>query len=172
MSKAWALYELGAELETLIAEVVENEGLLTDELEAQLNALDLAFDEKVEKVVMAIRAEQARAKMVREEMKRLEELASPHERAADSLKAYLFEQMQRVGKRKVDRPLGKAWIQKNSRPSIRYTGTDPDNLSDVPENFVRTVRHLDKDGAYRLWKSGEKLPDMLHVEEGERVRVK
>ena len=166
------LYELGADLEETIAEIVENEGLLTDELEARLNALDLAFDEKVERVVMAIRAEQARAEMVRNEIRRLAELAAPHDQAADSLKAYLFTQMQRVGKRKVDMPLAKAWIQKNSRPSIRYAGADPDNLTDLPEELVRTVKHFDGRAAYEAWKAGEQLPENVHVEEGQHLRVK
>lgn len=172
MASQMKLYELGAELEAVIAQIVENDGLLDENTEQLLNDLDLAFDEKVERVVMAIRTHQARAKMVQFEIDRLGELKGPHTRAVDSLKGYLFTQMQRVDKRKVDRPLGKAWIQKNARPSIRYAGNDPDALSDLPSHYIRVKHEVDGERAYEDWKEKKQLPGCLYVDEGSHLRFK
>ncbi len=165
------LYELGAELEAIIAAIVEAGGELSPELEARLTEAEGAFAIKTEKLIMAIRANQARAKMIDSEIERLKDLAAPYHRTADSIKAYLFGQMQRTGKTKIDMPLGKAWIQKNSRPSIRYVGVDPEEMSDLPMEMVRITFALNGEATYQAWKDGL-LPDELEAEVGHHLRVK
>ncbi|NIO39569.1 MAG: hypothetical protein GTO41_04865, partial [Burkholderiales bacterium] len=57
------LYELGAELQELIDRIIDADGEIDQETEMLLDRVQLQFDEKVEKCVLAIRAYKARAEM-------------------------------------------------------------------------------------------------------------
>ncbi len=169
------LYEIGAELEALVAELIEAEGELTPDLEARLDAVEAQFATKAEKVICAIRNAEARAAGIRFEIaeltRRLEALALPHEQTAKSLRLYLEVQMRRGGKKRVDMPMGKAWLQANARPKIDYVGKDPDRFSDLPEHLVRVTYTIDGAAAWETWRNSV-LPDELHAEVGEHLRIK
>jgi hypothetical protein len=66
------LWELGEELESLNSEIIEADGEITPDMEARLDAVRGAFDEKAERLVLAIKANEAREKMVGDEIERFE----------------------------------------------------------------------------------------------------
>ncbi len=162
------LYELTEELDAVLAQLEAQDGELTPELERWLDEAQGRFDEKVEKTALAIRTLEARADMVRSEIDRLETLRKPLAKSAESLKRYLHTQMETAGVRKVDGELAKVWVQKNSRPSIRYDG----NLDDLPESLRRVETSFDSQAAYGLWKSSEPLPDGIVIDHGTHLRIK
>jgi hypothetical protein len=168
MAQSLKLWELGEELESVIAEIVERDGEIDEETEIAFNAVQLAFAEKVERVVFAIRNNEARARMVNDEIDRLKDLARPYERTVKSLKRYLYETMSRADVKKIDRPLAKAWIQKNGRPQVLFGG-DPRELS--PE-FQRVTVDLNRDAVLRLHNEAKELPPGIEVVTGTHLRIK
>lgn len=188
------LYEIGDDLQAVLDDVRENDGVLDEELEARLDEIEGKFEEKVERVCLAYRNLEAEAEMVEEEAARLEARADRLHREADGLKNYLHAQLRKADRERVEGKLISVRRQENSRPSI--TWNRPDTLP--PEWFARVrvtgkipraeltpdqveeLEHLpglnvkveaDTQAAYEEWKSGGELPDGFHVERGEHVRI-
>jgi hypothetical protein len=162
------LYELTAELEAVIDALIENGGELTPELEAELDALEGALAVKVERCALAIRQLEAQAESARVESRRLAELAGMRARASDRLKAYTQEHMERADVRKVEGALATVWVQKNGRPSIRWTRPE----DDLPEAFRRVRIEPDTQAAYDEWRVGAELPEGFEVEHGSHLRIR
>jgi hypothetical protein len=107
-------------------------GEIPPELCAILDEIEDDFDVKVERVGIVIRQMEAHARVAGSEAERLKSLSASYQNGADSLKAYLLFNMQKVGKLKVDGDLVKVRVQKNSRPSIR-----PADPSSPPVRYSR-----------------------------------
>ncbi len=168
MATELKLWEIADELQTIVDQLIEREGEIDDDLERWLNSVRLAFDEKVEHIVMAIRSAEARARMVNDEIERLGRLAKPYENTAKSLRDYLYRVMSTSTVRKVSRPKGMAWIQKNGRPTVSFSGV-PDAL---PEDLQRITIALDREAAVKKWQVGEPLPEGVEVTTGTHLRIK
>lgn len=191
------LYEISDELQAIGFELVENGGELTPELEEAWEALEGAFEAKVERTIHVYRQLAAQAEAARAEADRLRSLASSREKAADRLKDYLLLQMQRVGVEKLDLDTAKVWRQPNGRPSITYegdlesvppafravkvrstkvTGADVDALLAVLEAMPaladRVEVEADTQAAYEAWKADAELPEGFRVERGEHLRIR
>jgi hypothetical protein len=161
------LWELGEELESLNSEIIEADGEITPDMEARLDAVRGAFDEKAERLVLAIKANEAREKMVGDEIERLKAIAKPYQNAAKGLRAYLYRIMVQVDVRRVDRPRGKAWIQKNGKPSVLFGG-DPRKL---PPEFQKVTVDLNRDAVYAAHKDGVTV-EGCEVVIGSHLRIK
>lgn len=169
------LYALADAREVLDRIVDDAEGELTPEIEAALDALDGAVTEKIERVALYIRERSARGKAVKEERDRLDAIVKREERTADSLKAYLMRNMERIGKTKVDGLLAAVAIQAN--PFSVKTVLDSDTLKthfgewpfvvEVPASY-----RIDRDQVLALHKVGESLPDGIVVERGSHIRIR
>lgn len=160
MEAAMKLWELGDELEAIGAEILENGGEVTPELEARLDALSGAWESKVERVALMARANIASGLAADVECCRLEKIKRSHERAAESLKAYLFREMEKVGRPKVETPRARIRIQANGgAPVIRWVG----KLEDLPETFKRVTVAVDGTAVQEAHKNSA-LPDGFVVE--------
>lgn len=145
------LYELADARAILESWLAETEGELTPEIEALLNELDGKADEKIERVALFVREQLAIAKAIQEEEARLRTRRTVREKAADSLKAYLQAQMERLGKSKVEGLLCTVAIQKNPPSVTPVTVLDeaelrnvymfaPEYVTRVPESFALNKR--------------------------------
>lgn len=180
------LYEIGDELEEITARIIENDGVLTPELESALDEIEGAFREKVERTALAVQELERKADACEAEADRLKSRASSFENSADRLKEYLRHQLRRQGVERVDGDTVSVRRQKASRPKIRWNR--PDELPPVPFRRYRVqskldgsqgdlAEHaaelgldveaeLDGNAAYKEWKDGE-LPDGFEVERSE-----
>lgn len=180
------LYEIGDRLEAVTARIIENDGVISEELEEELDAVEGAFREKVERTALAVQELTRKAEVCGEEADRLKARASSFEKSADSLKEYLRHQLRRQGVERVDGDRVSVRRQMASRPKIRWNR--PDELPPVPFRRYRIKAKLDGDdgeraeqmaelgadveaeldgqAAYREWKDGE-LPEGFEVERSE-----
>ena len=164
-SSTLRLYELADAYERIAEALIENGGELTAELAVDLDAIEGAFEAKVERVALYVRNLLATADAADAEAARLAVLARSRRQAADGLKGYLMAQLDRVEKPKVETPLIVVRIQKNSRPSIQWPDTLP-----IPEGYQRVTVSLDGQKAYSDWKAGT-LPSGFVVEQGRHLRI-
>lgn len=95
-----------------------SEGELTPEIAEALDNWSIDFDAKVERVALAVGYEERRAEEAAEEAKRYSALAKTRGRRAESLKTYLFDQMKRTGRDKIEGAYRTVSVQKNN-PSVR-----------------------------------------------------
>lgn len=175
------LYEYVDEYQTVLDWIEEHEeqivaagGVLPPELESLLDDITGAVTEKVKRIALLIQNLTASQKAAAAEAQRLTALAKGYERKADSLKAYLKLQLQRLGLPRLETDVVKVRIQQNGRPSIR-----PVDPAKIPEAYQRVVIELDGDKAYQALKLANCLPDKpgrveiegLVVELGDHVRI-
>jgi hypothetical protein len=166
-SAATPLYMIAADLSAIADLLLESGGELTPEIEAQLAALEGAFEAKTERVALVVRNLMALAEAASVEARRLAELARVREAAARRLKEYLKTQMELAGLTKVETPLVVARIQKNGRPSIAWNDSDPES---IPADYRRVTVSLDGEKALAAYKAGT-LPDTFTVVVGTHLRL-
>lgn len=180
------LYEIADNLEAVTARIIENDGVLTEELEAELDALEGAFEEKVERTALVVQELSRKADACKAEAERLSERADHYERSADSLKEYLRHQLARRDVSRVDGDLVSVRRQKASRPSIRWesgspvpapfrryrvrgklAGENQDVAEAAAEMGLDVSEELDSNAAWEELKSGGELPEGFSVERSE-----
>lgn len=139
------LYDLASEYEAILQWLDANEdaleaagGEIPPELADRLDEIEVAFDEKVERVALMVRTLDARSKVARSEADRLSALARSYGNARDSLKSYLMLQLRKAGKRRVEGGLAKVWVQVNGACSVR-----PKDPSHPPADYA-VVQVLDR----------------------------
>jgi len=159
------LYEIVDEYQAVIQAVEEAEGELSPELIAQLDAIPGAFKEKAERGALYLRNLQTLAEGAKAEADRLNALATSRGNAVDRLKAYLKQNMERMGETAIVTPLVKLRIQKNSRPAIAWPDGQP-----IPTDYQRVSVSLDGTKAYDAQKAGT-LPEGFVVTLGTHLRI-
>lgn len=173
---ALKLYEIADLRDLLDAKLVETEGELTPELEAELAALDMAADEKIERVALFIREQTSTAEAIEAEAKRLQARASAKLNAARSLKQYLEREMARLGKTKVNGLLATVAMQKNG-PSV-VGDVDAEALWNAGGDFAGFVRYtpasyaLDRRVVLQAHKQQQPIPAGLTVVQTESLRIR
>ena len=167
MSTAPRLWQIADELDEIAEQIAEAGGELTPELEARLDALDGAFEEKVERVALVVRERIAWAEGAKLEEERLGAIRRCHERAADGLKRYLLQQMQRTDHPKVETPRARVRVQKNSQPSIAWTRP----VEELPDVYRRVTVAPDLARVREDLKAGAGVPEGFTVEQGFHIRI-
>jgi hypothetical protein len=162
------LYEIPMALRQLESQIEEAEGLLTPELEAELDALGEEFDRKAEFIAMLVREAKLEADKWKAEEERVSARRRSLERRAEGLTRYLHEQMTAMGRDKIPGDLLTVAIQKNGQPSVMYEG-DPAAL---PASFQRVRIEMDGARVREAIKNGEELPEGIHIHHGTHVRIR
>lgn len=161
------LYELPDAFDAIEAELLENGGELTPELEARLEALEGTLETKAERICRVIRNNDASAKAFKDEMDRLGAHRQTHENVVKRLKGYLQSVLTRMGRDKLAAGMFKVAIQNNSRPSITWTGS----MEDLPPGFKRVRIEMDGDAAYDAHRAAA-LPEGFEVVTGKHLRIR
>lgn len=154
------LYEIRDEILSALGDVEDAGGEMTDEVEQRLDALNLALEEKVERIGLYIRDLELEAEKVEAEEKRLFYRRKAMQGRAKWLKGYLMRCLLAVDTNRVKTPLVTFAVQRNSRPSITWT------RGEIPEQYRRVTVELDGTKVYEAFKAGE-LPDGFEVHYGE-----
>lgn len=171
------LYEATAALEHIREMLEESEGEWTPLIEDAFNAADGDFTEKVERVALFIRDRLARSKANAEQAEFHAKRASAFARTAENVKAYLFREMERAGKTKVEAPLVTVAIQLNS-PSCVAPEWDEEALRGmamyspafvkrVPETFT-----LNRRAILDAHKAGEPIPGGVTIVQTSSLRIR
>lgn len=160
------LWEISDELDRLTLEIFEAGGEITPEIEAQLEAMEGAFMEKVERVALRIRELEATAAAAKSEKDRLYALEKSNDGAAKGLKSYLQSYIERQGRDRVETPKVRVRIQ-NSTPSIRWTR----ELGELPEEYRRVSITPDIAAVKEACKDGAPLPDGFERTQGRHLRI-
>ncbi len=170
------LYEI-RELRDLLDEALAaTEGELSPEAEAQLAALDIAANEKIESVALYIREQLAQAEAIEAEAKRLQDRARARLNAAKSLKDYLAREMERLGKDKMNGVLVTVAMQ-NNPPSVKGD-LEPATLAEMMDTAPTFVRYapasyaLDRRAVLDAYKRGETIPEGLTIEQTKSLRIR
>lgn len=161
------LYEITEQLLAVGAEMVENDGAMTLEMEQRLAGWQATFEEKAAMVALYIRHLELQAGMADEEATRLHALAKPRNNTAQRLKQYLMMQMAAADVKKVDTTRVKVWIQTNP-PQVRCE-VEPE---DLPSDLVRMKMEVDKTKILEKHKKGETLPQGVEILQGQSLRIK
>lgn len=171
-----ALYEIADARQILDRRLEEAEGVLTPELEAELDALDQSADEKIERVALYLREQQLAADLVKQEEDRLALRRRAHLTIVDSLKGYLLTQMQRLEKDKVRGKLLTVAVQANPPKVVgdidaaalaTYHGTGATWVKHIPASFA-----VDRAKVLELVRAGNDAPLGLTVVQEPGIRIR
>lgn len=166
-----ALYQIREDLRALLASLEltadgEDAAELPEDFGARLDALEGQFHDKAANVALYAQEMRRQGEMAEAESKRLAAMAKARFNRFDSLKQYLYANMMLLNIPKIESPLAKIRIQKNSRPSIMWNG----DMKDLPERYKRVVTSVDGGAAYDDWKKGIELPGFI-VDHGSHLRI-
>lgn len=160
------LFEIANVREALDAVIAENEGVLDEHLEAALAQVDGDFEEKAERCGLWVREQLATAEALKAEMDRLDGKRTAAVNRAKRVSEYLYAQMQRVGKQRVNGLLCQLVIAKNPPSVVETVATDEAdfrNLVMIAPEFVKRVPESfswDKAAIKSAAKAGTLPPDV------------
>lgn len=173
------LYQLTDRLQAVQEALMENGGELTPALEMELDLVEGAVEEKVERTLHLIRQMEATAAARKAaldqydgERNRLRALVKAGEASAKGLKEYLIHELRRQGREEIETATFKAKIRRASRPKIEWAR----EVSELPEEYRRVTVDADTNKAWddlRKAPEGEEaLPDGFKVEYSEWLDVR
>ena len=163
------LYDLTAQYLQIMDLLVQNDGELSPELEAALEANQDGIQQKAGGYARVIRTLETQAAVAKGqadgimvEVSRLRKLCQARLKSAERLSAWLKQNMERMGIDRVETDVAIIRIQKNGgKQPIEFEG-DPATL---PPEFCRVSFELDKDAALRAWAAGQPMPAGFVVRE-------
>src|SRR4030066_2498989 len=113
-----SLYALAAGLARINEVIIEAEGVISEEMEAELDRMLPAMQDKAANIGKWIRNIDGSTLALEAEIDRLKHKKKMAENLEERLKAYLKESMERAGMTKIEAGGGKLAIQKNT-PRVR-----------------------------------------------------
>lgn len=156
------LYELTSSYQQVL-EIAEQ--LDAETLKDTLDSIEDAIESKVENTAFVIKSLDANAKVIDEEIKRLQAMKGVQQNNAKSLKLYIQEAMEKVGLEKVQGDLIKITIQKNP-PSVRLTDDFKDD-----RYLVEVEPKIDKRAILDDLRHGAEVPGAELVQ-GRSIRIR
>jgi hypothetical protein len=163
------LYQLPQAVRDAIEDLCDEQGEISPDAEARLDALQVEHGFDYEAVFAALQEREALAAAAKAEAKRVAEIAARYQRQADRLDSFLVQRMDMAKLKRLRTKLGTIWPQDASRPSIRWSGG-----GDIPTEFqrVKTLVELDSDKALEEWKRAGELPAGFEVSRSRSIRVR
>lgn len=152
-----SLYELGSSLEAVI-----NGGMVFNEETGEivfdsdnLDALEMAFNDKLEGCGLFIKNCRAEADAIKAEEKRLKERREAIEKRVDRMEEYMLYWMDRTHTDKLETPRCALSIRKSDAVLV-------DDVSKVPDKYKKTKVDVsvDKTAAKKALKAGEVIPGL------------
>lgn len=126
----------------------QGDGEIPPDLEADMDAIGDALETKVDAICKYRASLVGHAASVDAEIKRLTAKRDALTRRAEWLKGYLFTALLATGNKKLETPLFKLTVCRNSQPSVTLAGET------IPDAFkrVKTVVELDRAKVIDAWK--------------------
>ena len=160
------LYDLPGAFADLAARIAEGDGELPDSLESELDALELALEDKADAIAGLIAEANGEGDYFDAEITRLTARRNAARNRAGRLKAYLHATLTTMGRPAVKGRRFTVRLQRNSAPSIRWTR----DMEQLPPEFMRIVVTVDGDKAKAAYKAGV-LPPGFSAETGTHLRI-
>lgn len=167
------LYDIPMELAAFEAELLDADGVVTEDLEARWKDFVAGGKAKIEAAAMVVRTLEASAESCAEEAQRLKARGEAQENNARRLKDLMITAVDAFGGAaspdcgKVKTSLFTIWTQ-NSAKTLSIEPAAGANLEELEEqcpSFVRTVRELNKKVIKEDYEAGKPMPDCLVIEE-------
>lgn len=153
------LYEYAEQYEVL-KQMAEDESIPPEALADTLESIDDEFETKVDSIACIIKDELATAEAIKKEIDALTARMKRHEATADQLKSYTMEQMQAVGKSKIETARNVVSVAKKA-PALEIENSD-DFIAWATlehEEFIRQkAPEINKVAVRDALKAGEYLP--------------
>lgn len=179
MTTTLKLYETTDALADVLAQLEENGGELTPDLEALLDSAHADFAEKVERTALKVREFRRIAEAQKAEADLIAARARASTKLADSLTAYLHRHMELAGTPKVVGLLATVALQ-NNPPALDVDDAQwdehalrglamhkPEWVTVTPERYA-----LNKRAFIDLAKAGHSLPDGMTLVVRQSVRIR
>lgn len=163
------LYELSTAYRLLIAAVEDADGELSDEREAQLDALNASIEDKVDACCSYEEELEGTEAAIAAVIKRLQDRKATVAGRRRRIKDHVRNCLERAGLSRVETTLFVARLQ-NSPPSATWTG-DPDAIPGAFQR-VKTTVEFDAKGALAAFKAGEELPSGIEVRQSRYLVIK
>ncbi len=160
------LYEITNELSGLLDPV---DGELTDEAIAQIDALGMDLDAKINGVCGLIAQWKSEVAARQAEIDRLRAGIESRENRGKRIKQYLQDCLAMLGERKHATAIWTCWVQKNP-PSAKLDESLTPQMLDA--QFQRVKYEPDNRAAIEYWKENGIAPTGFIVEQSESLRVK
>lgn len=155
------LYEIVPELRSLEERLEAGE-----DVSAELDQMVMSLETKCENIRALTVEWDARAKMLREEEKRIASLRKPIENASDRLRAYVKDVMTRANLTKIETKLAKFTLSDGAESVVI-----DDELS-VPLEYMRTTIEVDKAKILEAHRSAGECVPGTHIERGKTLKIK
>jgi Siphovirus Gp157 len=170
------LYEIPSAMAAIEAEIEANNGELPPDLEARLDAVEWNLADRVDAVASVAKQAAAEEKfaaaqvaalkaLVEDEIERWTARKNAAANKATRLKSYLQTHLVAMKRTGAEGERFKVWIQRNSTPSISWTGPD-----EIPTEFAIIDRRLDVELAREAFKAGD-LPEGFSAGIGSHLRI-
>ena len=159
------LYEIAGELRRLVDSSLDGE--LAPEQVAQLDALGLALDAKVDGCCGLIREWEAEIAARQAEIDRLKVGIAVRQNCVRRLKDYLRESLSTIDQKRHQTALFTIWRQAN--PTCADCVTDPAQLD---SEYQRIKIEADCQAAHAYWKEHGECPRGFEIKQGEHLRIK
>lgn len=134
------LYQLEEEFRQISAELFDNDGEITPELEQKMTINADNLERKAVGYAMVIKEEEAELKAIEAHIKYLTEKKKTKEGKIEALKKRVAYAMDLYGKADVKTPLGKIWLQRSTALEI----IDKDA---IPEEYILVQQVIKIDNA-------------------------
>ena len=157
------LYELTEAWESVQA-LIDNDETQEEQLQAALENIEGAIDQKADGYGRMIKNLQAQAEVVKVEEKRLAAKRQTLENQAKRLQKHLESAMIATNKRKINTELFVFSVQKNA-PSL-----DDFDESIVPEEYWKVTRSIDRPALLKAVKGGE--VEGIELKQTESLRIR
>lgn len=162
-----SLYELSAQYRTAL-DTLTDTGLDEQTIADTLEGLEGALEVKAQNVAMFVRNLESTAEAIKKAETEMASRRKALERRADSIKAYILENMQRAGITKIECPYFQLAIRKNPASVVI------DDLDQIPAEFIRLPPPPppapDKKAIAEAIKGGANVPG-VHLEQSERLHI-
>lgn len=160
------LYEIPSAYQAWMRKIEDNDGEISQELDAELEAIDCAFSKKVDAYAALIIQAKHEEKAMREEVHRMEEKARSLANLQKRLKQMLMQGMKSMDTEKVKGHRFRVQLMHAQMPTIHWVSSDP-----IPEPFQKNTVSLDYDAALKSYRDIGSLPQGFDVKIVEYVLI-
>lgn len=156
------LYEISGDMSKVLA--LLDDGMTKEDIADTLEGMELAFNDKAEKLMYIVRNIDSNIDQIDAEINRLKEFKSVEENKQNRLKEYLRENMELSGIDKIECPLFKITLRKASDIVVI------DDIDDLDDEYIKAETKITakKDEIKAAIKDGKTVIG-AHLEKGKRA---
>lgn len=159
------LYELADSYRRIIRKIEDNDGELTEETMAELEAASSSLEEKIHNYCSWYRSTESMLRAVSEEIEYLRRRKARLEAQSEFIKNGVSDALAAMGADRFDNGRRKAWIQRNAQPSVVI-----DDQAAIPEEYWEVTRTPKRSLISSVLSTGHPVPGTRLVT-GTHVRI-